>query len=256
MNPKQRRGVLFIVLASLGAGAVFFMVASYVASVQAAVGDYESVLRLRTDVPAYKRVTGDLVEEVKVPRRWLPPTAVNTEAELRGQVASTLLRRGSYLQADMLTPPPSLAPGQREIAILVDAETGVAGKIQSGGLVDIYATFEGSKGVPASSKVVVRQARIIDVGAIERISDQDAEKSGGFEADQVVPVTFALSVQESLILTFAESFATKVRLALIGGGDNANPNAPNVYTGGATVVQSPSRGIGAATPAPSNGGSR
>jgi pilus assembly protein CpaB len=104
--------------------------------------------------------------------------------------------------------------------------------------------------VPASSKVVVRQARIIDVGAVERISDQNAEKSGGFEADQVVPVTFALSVQESLILTFAESFATKVRLALIGGGDNVNPNAPNVYTGGATVVQSPSRGISSAA----NGG--
>jgi pilus assembly protein CpaB len=256
MNPKQRRGVLFMVVAAFGAAAIFFMVASYVASVQAAVGDYESVLRLRTDVPAYKAVTGNLVEEVKVPRRWLPPTAVNSKAELRGQVASTQLRRGSYLQADMLTPPPSLAPGQREIAILVDAETGVAGKIQSGGLVDIYATFEGSKGVPASSKVVVRQARIIDVGAVERISDQNAEQSGGFQADQVVPVTFALSVQESLILTFAESFATKVRLALIGGGDHVNPNAPNVYTGGATVVQSPSRGVTPTAPAPNGGGGR
>jgi pilus assembly protein CpaB len=255
MNPKQRRGVLFIVLATLGAGAIFFMVASYVASVQAAVGDYESVLRLRTDVPPYKAVTGDLVEEVKVPRRWLPPTAVNTKAELRGQVASAQLQRGSYLQADMLTPPPSLAPGQREIAILVDAETGVAGKIQPGGLVDIYATFEGSKGVAASSKVVVKQARIIDVGAIERITDQNPEEPGAFQADQVVPVTFALTVQESLILTFAESFATKVRLALIGGGDTSNPNAPNVYTGGATVVQSQSRGIGPATPAPNTGGS-
>ena len=88
MNPKQRRGVLFMVVAAIGAGAIFFMVASYVASVQAAVGDYESVLRLRTDVPAYKAVTGNLVDEVKVPRRWLPPTAVNSKAEMRGQVAS------------------------------------------------------------------------------------------------------------------------------------------------------------------------
>jgi hypothetical protein len=71
-----------------------------------------------------------------------------------------------------------------------------------------------------------------------------------------VPVTFALSVQESLILTFAESFATKVRLALIGGGDHVNPNAPNVYTGGATVVQSPSRGVTSTAPAPNGGGGR
>jgi pilus assembly protein CpaB len=181
---------------------------------------------------------------------------VNTKAELRGLVASTALRRGSYLEADMLTPPPALNPGQREIAILVDAETGVAGKIKSGGLVDIYATFEGSKGVPASSKIVVRQARIIDVGSVERITGQDPQKTD-FQADQVVPVTFALTMPESLALTYAESFATKVRLALIGGGDNSNPNVPNVYTGGATVVQAPSRdiaGAGQATPTPNGNG--
>jgi pilus assembly protein CpaB len=255
MNPKQRRGVVFLILAGLGAAAIFFMVASYVASVQAAVGDYAPVLRLRTDISPYKPVTGDLVEEVKVPRRWLPATAVNTKAELRGLVASTALKRGSYLEQDMLTPPPALNPGQREIAILVDAETGVAGKIRSGGLVDIYATFEGSKGVPAASKIVVRQARIIDVGAVERITGEDKGQTS-FEANQVVPVTFALTVPESLALTYAESFATKVRLALIGGGDNTNPNVPNVYTGGATVVQAPSRGIGGAgqsTPTPPNG---
>jgi pilus assembly protein CpaB len=255
MNPKQRRGVVFLILAGLGAAAIFFMVASYVASVQAAVGDYAPVLRLRTDIPPYKAVTADLVDEVKVPRRWLPSTAVNTKAELRGLVASTALKRGSYLEQDMLTPPPALNPGQREIAILVDAETGVAGKIRSGGLVDIYATFEGGKGVPAASKIVVRQARIIDVGAVERITGQDEKDN--FQADQVVPVTFALTVPESLALTYAESFATKVRLALIGGGDNTNPNVPNVYTGGATVVQSPSRGIGGsgqATPSPNGNG--
>jgi pilus assembly protein CpaB len=255
MNPKQRRGVVFLILAGLGAAAIFVMVASYVSSVQAAVGSYETVLRLRTDIAPYKPVTADLVDEVKVPRRWLPSTALNSRAELRGLVASTALRRGSYLEQDMLTPPPALNPGQREIAILVDAETGVAGKIRSGGLVDIYATFEGGKGVPAASKIVVRQARIIDVGAVERITGQDEKDT--FRADQVVPVTFALTVPESLALTYAESFATKVRLALIGGGDNSNPNVPNVYTGGATVVQAPSRGIGGAgqaTPTPNGNG--
>ena len=63
--------------------------------------------------------------------------------------------------------PPDLAPGQREVAILVDAETGVAGKIGPDSLVDIVATYAGNDQarhraeVDASSS---RRARIIEVG--------------------------------------------------------------------------------------------
>ena len=50
----------------------------------------------------------------------------------------------------MIGSPPELATGEREIAILVDAETGVAGKISPGSIVDIVATFGGNdqEGVP------------------------------------------------------------------------------------------------------------
>ena len=43
----------------------------------------------------------------------------------------------------MLIAPPQLAPGQRELAILVDAETGVAGKIGPDSIVDVIATYPG-----------------------------------------------------------------------------------------------------------------
>ena len=69
----------------------------------------------------------------------------------------------------MLGSPPELATGEREIAILVDAETGVAGKISPGSIVDIVATFAGDEqqGIKAESNVVVPGARIIDVGQPE-----------------------------------------------------------------------------------------
>ena len=45
--------------------------------------------------------------------------------------------------------------------------------------------------------------------------------SGAFAEGEVVPVTFALSVDDSLRLTYIESFARNVRLALRAPDDQA-----------------------------------
>jgi pilus assembly protein CpaB len=233
VNPRQRRGMLLLIIAAIGGLAVFGLVASYVSSVRTEVGPRVPVLRLRGDVEAFRPVTARMVDQVEVPRRWLPDTAVQAVEDLQGMVAGADLRRGSYLQADMLVPPPALEPGQREIAILVDAETGVAGKVERGSYVDIFATFQSTAGsrTRSSSKVIVRSARVLDVGSLERVSTPSL--GGLITPNQVVPVTFALSIKDSLVLTYAESFATKVRLALIGSGDTVDIKGSLVYEGGA-----------------------
>lgn len=220
MNPRQRRGAFLVLVAAVGAIAVFVAVAGYVSDVRSEVGPMATVLRLRRDATAFAPITADMVEEARLPARWAPSTAARTRREVLGLVAGTDLPRGSILQAGMLVPAPGLAPGQREIAILVDAETGVAGKIVPGSLVDIYATFDGEEDGRSRSEIIVSRARIIGVGSPETVSDND--RGGTFAEGKVVPVTFALSVQESLVLTFAESFATKVRLALIASGDDTS----------------------------------
>lgn len=227
MNPRQRRGVLLMVLATLGAVVVFVSVFGYVASVQEQVGDRVSTLRLVRDVPAFEPVDESMLERVDVPVRWLPETVVTDERSLQGLVAGTHLRAGSYVQDGMFVDRPALQQGQREIAILIDAETGVAGKVGRGSVVDIYATFQGESPTPARSEIIVTNARVIDVGNLTQ------EEGGDFDSKQVVPVTFALSVEESLALTYAESFASSVRLALVGGGDRT-PLAPEerVFNGG------------------------
>jgi pilus assembly protein CpaB len=221
MNPRQRRGVLLLVLAAAGAITVFFAVSSYVSDVRSQVEPLITVLQLKEDVEPYRPIDDSELEEFELPRRWAPDTALRDRSELVGQVPASALERGSILQSGMLVPEPDLEPGQRELAILIDAETGVAGKVGSGDIVDIVASFEADDTTGPKSQIVVAGARVIDVG-VQRTREVPGPNP---QEEEVVPVTFALSVQESLILTYAESFAAEVRLALVRP-DEAEPVAP------------------------------
>lgn len=214
MNPRQRRGVLLMIMAAVGAVVVFFGIVGYVGSVRAEVGVMTTVLRLKQPVAAYEPIDVQALERVQVPRRWAPTTMITDLAELQGKVAATDLQAGAHLQRGMVVTAPILQPGQREIAILIDAETGVAGKVRPGMHVDILATFQEQRGSGqrACAARVIRQALVVQVGQL-----QSHRENANQAANQVVPVTFALSTRDSLRLTWAESFAGTVRLALIGG---------------------------------------
>ena len=226
MNPRQRRGILLLTLSGLGLLGVFVLVAGYVADVRGEVDPKVTVLALAKPAEKDKAITDDMVKTLELPRRWAPQTALRDRARLIGQVAQADIPSGSVLQEGMLGSPPELASGEREIAILVDAETGVAGKISPGSIVDIVATFAGDEqqGAKAESNVVVPGARIIDVGQPELkggngVQDQAADPA------QVVPVTFALNPKEALTVTYAESFAAEVRLALLRPGEESELGA-------------------------------
>jgi pilus assembly protein CpaB len=219
VNPRQRRGALLVALAAVGAIGVFFSISTYVSQIQSQVGPLVRVLELREDLAPYTPLTEERLAQVEIPERWAPPGAVRDPGAVVGLVADTALPSGTLLQEGMLAPPPELQPGQRELAILVDAETGVAGKIGPGSTVDIYATFPGTDEAPPWSSNVVDQARIIDVGLPAR--GEEANPDGSFEESELVPVTFALSVPDSLRVAYVESFADNVRLALRAPTDTA-----------------------------------
>jgi pilus assembly protein CpaB len=222
MNPRQRRGILLLTLAALGLLGVFVLVAGYVANVRKDVDPKIRVLALAKPAEKDKAISGDMIKSVELPERWAPPTALRDPARLVGQVAASNIPEGSLLQEGMIASPPELSPGEREIAILVDAETGVAGKINPGSLVDIVATFAGNDqtGVKAESDVVVPGARIIDVGEPELKGGRGVQQQAA-DPKQVVPVTFALNPTQALTVTYAESFAQEVRLALLRPGEQS-----------------------------------
>lgn len=228
MNPRQRRGALLIALSAVGAVAVFVMVANYVADVRAEVGPVTEAVALADGAAAHEPITGDMLERMEVPERWMPAGAVTDPAQAVGRVAPSDLPSGTLLQEGMLVDPPEIDEGGRELAILVDAETGVGGKIGPGSTVDVVGTFTGDDTgddqAPRQSVYALQNLEIIEVG-----SPQDATEEGnapGFATGDVVPITFSLNVKEALQLAYVETFADNVRLALRSPLDDVELDEP------------------------------
>lgn len=222
MNSRQRRGVILLLLSVLCALGAFAGVLSVISDVTSKVGPEVTAYRIKSDIPPYTPLGPDSFEKITMPERWLPATAVTDLRRTQGRIAVTTLKAGSLLQSDMIVERPALEPGQQEIAIMIDAATGVAGKITPGSAVNIYATFAGERGGQApQSKMIVAGARVLAVGKITPIEDRDDR---GARATEAVPITFALSTADTQRVAYAESFAQHVRLALVAPGSAATPD--------------------------------
>lgn len=104
---------------------------------------------------------------------------------------------------------------------MIDAATGVAGKINPGARVNIYATFEAENdNGKDQSKVIVENARVIDVGKLTALDPSQNSDDRRRTATEAVPITFALTTADTQRVAYAESFATHVRLALVAGGSD------------------------------------
>lgn len=236
MNSRQRRGIVLLLLSVLCALGAFAGVFSVVHDAESKVGPETTAYRLRADIPAYQHLEDarGSFERISMPRRWLPETAVTDLAALKGKIAVTPLRKGSLLQEDMIVSRPEVGPGQQEIAIMIDAATGVAGKINAGSKVNIYATFDGKdQGTKPVSKVIVSNARVIAVGRLKALDRDGGGTSAATtrRAGEAVPITFALDTKDAQRVAYAESFASHVRLALVApGGDGEISSGDRTYT--------------------------
>lgn len=219
MNSRQRRGVILLVLAALAAVGAFAGVLSVIRDVNSKVGPEVTAYRLRSDIAPYKELTADQFQKISMPRRWLSATAVTSLAQIRGKIAVTGLKAGSLLQTDMIVDRPELQPGQQEIAIMIDASTGVAGKIDPGSRVNIYATFKADNDKSKDeSRLIVTDARVLDVGKLTALDPGRSSDDRRRDATEAVPITFALDTADAQRVAYAESFAEHVRLALVAGG--------------------------------------
>ncbi|MBT2478022.1 Flp pilus assembly protein CpaB [Streptomyces sp. ISL-94] len=218
MNSRQRRGVILLLLSVLCALGAFAGVLVVIGDVNSKVGSEVVAYRAKGDIAPYTPLAAAQFEEVRIPKRWLSDTAVTDLGALRDKMSLTTLKKGSLLQTDMYVGRPQLQPGEQEIAIMIDASTGVAGKITPGSKVNILGTFKGKKPTdPDQSVVMVANARVINVGKLTPL-DKDSEKKGPAEA---VPITFALNTKDSQRVAYAESFAEHVRLALVSPGTDS-----------------------------------
>lgn len=224
MNSRQRRGVILLLLSVVCALGAFAGVLSVISDVKSKVGPEVTAYQLKTNVDPYTPLSADQFQKIKMPERWLSGNAVTNLREIQGKIAVTKLHQGSLLQSDMIVEQPALQAGEQEIAIMVDAATGVAGKITPGSTVNVYATFEGQRGgAPDQSKLIVEHARVIDVGKLPTIDSEADDRTR--RAKEVVPITFALKTVDAQRVTYAESFAEEVRLALVAPGSDSDTSA-------------------------------
>jgi pilus assembly protein CpaB len=230
VNPRQRRGALLLVASVVAAIAVFISVLAFIADVNSRAGNFIQVVTLARDVKAYQPITPQDVALKEIPEKWASGGAVRDARDIVGLVPLNDVTTGSFAERGMFIDRPGIATGNREIAILVDAETGVAGKVKSGDKVDIIATFDGKedKSVP-TSQLWAQNALVINVGLPSDVQETDAR--GGLSEGKKVPITFALPTPEALRVAYAESFSVKLRLALRARNDEttADPNSL-IYT--------------------------
>ena len=213
MNPRQRQGLLLLVIAAAGLVGVFALIASYVNNVSKQVGPMTTVLELRDRLAAYQPLTADNLTEVSVPQKWMSSVAVTNPSDVLGLVSQVDLQRGTELQQGMLTQAPQLLPGQREVPLIVDADAGVAGTLQAGNLVDVIAVFGASQTTKASARQILTAIKVLSVSAA---------------ANNQQAVILALSPPQVLELNLAKSIASKVSLSLIAGSSRPPyPTPPN-----------------------------
>ena len=218
MNPRQRRGVIYMLLAGLIAVVLFFVAVSYVSSVNAKVSPTTRVFRADHDLTAYSVIKEDDLEAVSVPEKWTASQAEDDLTALVGRRVAFNVASGTYVSNDMVLPASALNEDEREIALTVDAKTGIAGRVRSGDFVDVYATF-GDTPADGTSKVLVRGVRVVSVRGVETRSETNSREE--LEQKQVVPVTLALKPKDALAVTYADSFASSVRLVGLPPGANS-----------------------------------
>ncbi|MGK5532340.1 Flp pilus assembly protein CpaB [Streptomyces sp. URMC 129] len=252
MNARQRRGLLLLLASVLLALGAFAGVLAVINDVESKVGPETTAYELSEDVDPYEAVTADKLREVSIPERYIPESAVLDLDDVEDRVAVGPLREGSLLQSDMLAERPELDPGQMEIAVMIDASTGVAGKIYPGATINMYAAYRvrqqdaGNADEEETTEIVrlmVNNAEVIEVGDLTEVEDDD---SGVTEA---VPITFALDNTDAQRVTFAEAFAEQVRLALVAPGDEQEiPEDERTYTIIGDILGDPHAELGGVLP--------
>ncbi|MFD7508039.1 Flp pilus assembly protein CpaB [Streptomyces sp. NPDC059853] len=243
MNARQRRGFLLLLVSALLALGAFAGVVAVINDVESKVGPEVTAYELSEDVEPYTELRAEQLREVSIPERYISDSAVTDLAQIEGKVALSPLSEGSLLQRDMIADRPELAPGQQEIAVLIDASTGVAGKIYPGAKINLYAAYRVREtGADDGDEIemvrlMVNNAEVIEVGDLTEVEEDR-------RTTEAVPITFALDHLDAERVTFAEAFAEQVRLALVAPGEEQEiPEEERTYTIVGDLAGSPHSGL-------------
>ena len=160
-----------------------------------------AVLVLTRAVPELQPIPPDAVApEVRARRSGSAARRCATRRRSARSCPTRRCPRASSCSRGCSSSRPRSQKGQQEISILINADTGVAGKLRPGDIVDVLATFQPDDKTrsPASARTIIRRARdrhhrAAARGRAARAAPDRRAAPGRADAQQVlVPVTFAL----------------------------------------------------------------
>lgn len=190
MSPRQRRGLLILAMAVLGAVATFAAVLSYTQTVSQQLGPRRPVVVLVRQVSQYQPIDAGSLDVRLIPTVFAPPGALSSVQEVAGRVSPLPLPAGTFLQNSTLMTLPSLQFGQRAVTVQADPEMSVGQTISVNDVVDVVAAYR--DGTKVTSLLQVSGARVL---AVKR---PDPDKDAMF-------VTMALSQSQARGLAAAQA---------------------------------------------------
>lgn len=193
MSPRQRQGLVLLVLSVVGALATFVAVLRYTDGVSRQLGPRQDVVVVARAVPAFVPLAEADLQVRQVPVVFAPPGALVSADEASGRVSPVPLAPGTFLQTPMLVDPPALRPGERAVTILAGGEMSFGGSVAVADVIDVIAAYDGPGGTTASARVEIEGARVLAVAG--RLSD----------ASDGVWLTLAVAPDDALSLARAQA---------------------------------------------------
>lgn len=161
----------------------------------AAMGREEPVVVAARAIPAYTRLTPDLLTTIPVARRYRLPTYFTAPVELAGRQVAVAVLAGDVVTASLLLPATDLAVNERLLTLAAGERLLVEADLQPGDAADlIVAVADG--GQP--------RAEVYPAAAVVVAVDRPAGR--------LPAVTLRLTLEAARRVVWAENFARQLRL--------------------------------------------
>jgi pilus assembly protein CpaB len=216
----RRRALLLLALALLLGALAAASVRRREAALARALGPSVRVLVTRVPVAAGASPASARPLLRALPRRYAPPDAIASAAQLAGARIAVALPAGSILTRSLLwtdrtgaAPEEALAPGERVAEVLAHGDPHA---VVPGARVDVLVTREGN-GMRAGTTALALEDVEVLAARPARPDVGDAMAGGGAR----VVASLRVRVRDAVYLAAAQAFARDIRLLVRAPGDHA-----------------------------------
>lgn len=181
-------------------------------------GELQTVVVAKRDIAPKTRLTVEMLQEEKVPARYVQPGAVSSLKALDGVLAKESIGTGEQVTERRLVMAGKnvgftgiIPPHKRAIAVAVNEANGVGGLIKTGDYVDAIVGFDATNVGDNASRLLLQNLLVLAVNRDTGIEagDKDASK----EAVKTTTVTLAVDPEDAPKLSLAQDKG-KISLAL------------------------------------------